>query len=89
MARRSGHGHGKTKLDDAAKKYERAIKKAREENRYAKGVAEFLRVSVDAIATSNPVKHWNEFDVGKAKDKWKDDLYFAYTGQFLSSSSSS
>jgi len=88
MARRSGHGHGKTTLEDAAKKYERAIQKAREEERYAKGVAAFLKVSVETVKQSNPAKHWNEFDIGKAKDKWKDDLYFAYTGRFLSSSSS-
>ena len=88
MARRSGHGHGKTTLDDAAKKYERAIQDARKYDRYAKGVAAFLGVSVDTVKASNPAKHWNEFSISEAKDKWKSDLYFAYTGQFLSSSSS-
>ena len=87
MARRSGHGHGKTTLDDAAKKYEKAIQEAREKERYPKGVAAFLGVGVDRIKDSNPVKHWNTFSIEDAKKKWKDDLYFVYTRQFPSSSS--
>ena len=86
MARRSGHGHGKTTLDDAAKKYEKAIQDARREEHYAKGVAAFLGVSVDTVKASNPAKHWNEFSIADAKKKWKDDLYFAYTKQYPSSS---
>ena len=87
MARRSGHGHGKTTLDKAAKKYEKAIQDARKENRYASGVAAFLGVSVDTIKISNPVKHWNEFSISEAKKKWKDNLYFVYTKQYPPSSS--
>jgi len=50
-------------LEGAKKKYQAAMRIAYEQDKYAKGIAEFFGVSPSEIAGSDPVKSWKaQFD---------------------------
>ena len=80
MARRSGHGHGKTTIAIAQQKYINAIQFALQQGNYAKGVSAFLGAPVNPAAP--PVQHWNMFaqNVQVYAQKWANDYRLAYTG---------
>jgi len=80
MARRSGHGHGKTDVQTAMAKYINAITFALQNNFYAKGVAEFLGVAPAQIQNTRPVLHWQTFaqNVQTYAGKWITNYKAAY-----------
>jgi len=67
------------KTIEAAKgKYIRKIKLAREEDKYVKGMARFLKTTPERIRDSDPVKNWGTFNIEKAADEWESGLKTAF-----------
>ena len=65
-------------ITQAAEKWKERVQEARKENKYCKGIAEFLGVSPDTVCNSLPAQHWNSFDLDVAKKHYIEDLKRAY-----------
>ena len=69
-------------LKVAAANWVDRVKEAYEEDKYRKGIAEFLETSPDEVV-GLPVKHWNEFAERpeKKKDNYIAGIKRAYLGK--------
>ena len=69
-------------VQESKAKYETKMATARQANKYANGVADWLGVSAGALAAGFTVAKWNaEFDNPGAKaDAWIEGVFEAHTG---------
>ena len=65
-------------IETAQTKYKNKILAARTSRKYVKGLARFFGVTPDAIASAEPVKNWDTFDVDTAAKNWIDNLKAAF-----------